>query len=538
MGGNASGQQVRDVLVVGAGFAGLYALHRFRQDGFDVQGVEAAPGVGGTWYWNRYPGARCDVESVDYSYSFDERLQQEWRWSERYAAQPEILAYLEHVARRFDLECLIRFETRVTCARFDEQDSMWTVGTDTGDTLRARYLVLATGCLSAVHTPDIPGAADFAGEVLFTANWPHHPPSFEGRRVGVLGTGSSGIQSIPILAREAASLTVFQRSANYSVPMPNQVLSDEEWERIRADYPARRRKSAYAPAGTPHEPYPKGALEIGEEERRAALEARWQQGGVLFGKTFPDQMSDLAANDVARRFAEEKIRRIVHDPVTARDLIPTDHPIGTKRICTDIGYYETFNRPNVRLVNLRREPITRITETGIRTGGGEYELDVLVYATGFDAMTGSLSRMALSGRDDVRIQDVWAHGPLTYLGLGIPGFPNLFNLGGPGCPSVLANMVLHSEQQVDWVADLVTWCASNGIDQVEPRHDAAVKWTEHVQQVSRRTLFPMASSWYTGANIEGKPRGFMPYAGGFGNYRTSCDQVRSDGYEGMVFTRR
>ncbi len=527
-----------DVLVVGAGFAGLYAVHRSVAAGFTTIGVEAAPGVGGTWYWNRYPGARCDVESIDYSYSFDAELQDSWVWSERYATQPEIHAYLEHVADRFGLRRHFRFGRRVEGARFDEGSSAWTVTADTGHAYRARFLVLATGSLSAPHRPDIPGAGDFAGEVLFTARWPHENVSFAGKRVGVIGTGSSGIQSIPIIAEEAASLTVFQRSPNYSVPAFNRPLTEEEQVRIRAEYPERRRKSAYSGAGTPHETYPRGAFEIDEAERRAAFEARWREGGVLFGKTFPNQTVDEAVNRLARDFAEAKIRAIVTDRRVADDLVPVDHPIGTKRICTDSGYYETFNRADVTLVNLRREPITAITERGIRTATGSYELDTIVYATGFDAMTGAVTQIDIRGARGSGIGEAWANGPVTYLGMAIPGFPNLFTVNGPGSPSVLANMVLTAEQQVDWLIDLIADCRRRGVTEVEARADAAAKWTEHVSEAAHRTLFPLAGSWYMGANIEGKSRIFMPYIGGFGNYRRICDQVRADGYEGFVLTER
>lgn len=528
----------RDVLVVGAGFAGLYALHSALRAGLDTVCLEAASGVGGTWHFNRYPGARCDVESVDYSYSFDEELQKEWRWTERYATQPEILAYINHVADRFDLRRHIRLNTRVGSARFDEQRSLWRVRTERGEEYRARYLFLATGALSAPHLPDIPGRDDFAGQVLLTAQWPEEPPSLAGKRVGVIGTGSSGIQLVPIVAREAASLTVFQRTANYSVPVLNRALDDEEWERVLRDYPERRRKSRHSGGGSPHESHPRRAVELDEAERTAALEARWNEGGVLFGKTFPDQTTDPVANDYARRFAEAKIRELVDDPRTAEDLIPRDHPIGTKRICTDSGYYQTFNRDNVTLVNLRRTPITRITAHGVRTSNATHELDTLVFATGFDALTGALTRIDIRGAGGGRLADAWQRGPLTYLGMGVPGFPNMFCINGPGSPAVLANMVLTAEQQVDWIMDLVRTCRREGFTQVDVRDDAAHKWTDHVGQVADATLFPRADSWYTGANIEGKPRGFMLYLGGLGGYRRICDGVADGGYEGFVMSAR
>ena len=526
-----------DVIVIGAGFAGLYAVHRAAKAGLSVIGIEAAPDVGGTWYWNRYPGARCDVESVDYSYSFDQELQQSWTWTERFAAQPEILAYLRHVAERFDLRRHYLFGTDVVGVVFDR--GRWHVRTAGGREYAAPFLVCATGCLSAVNRPDICGVDDFAGEVYFTAAWPREDPDLRGKRVGVIGTGSSGIQAVPIVAGQAEQLVVFQRSANYSIPMPNRPWSPEEQQQIREDYPERRRKSAYAPAGTPHGTYHKNAVDTEPQERLDALWRRWREGGVLFAKTFPDQNATMAANDIAREFAEERIREIVRDPVVATDLIPVDHPIGAKRICTDAGYYATFNRDNVRLVNLRREPIEAITVHGVRTTEATYPCDVLIFATGFDALTGALTRIDPSGPGGVTLRDIWADGPVTFLGLMVPGLPNLFSISGPGSPSVLANMVLHAEVQVDWAMELILTARRLGLSEVEPRRDAADTWTDHLAKAAEQTLFPKAaSSWYLGANIEGKKRIFMPYTGGFGTYRRHCDAVANDNYAGLVLTTR
>jgi cation diffusion facilitator CzcD-associated flavoprotein CzcO len=525
-----------DAIVIGAGFAGLYAVHRCASEGLTVLGIEAAPGVGGTWYWNRYPGARCDVESVDYSYSFDENLQSNWTWTERFAGQAEILAYLDHVADRFDLRRHYEFDTEVTGARFDAGE--WVVQTSAGER-RGRYLLCATGCLSAVNRPDIPGLTDFAGQVYYTAAWPREDPDLRGKKIGVIGTGSSGIQAVPILAAQAESLVVFQRSPNYTVPMPNHPWSEDDLARIRQEYPERRHRSAYAPAGTPHGTYHKNALETDPEEREEALWRRWRDGGVLFSKTFPDQTSVLAANDIARRFAENRIRDIVSDSEVADDLIPTDHPIGTKRICTDAGYYETFNRDNVRLVNLRREPIEAIATGGVRTAAASYACDVLVFATGFDALTGAMTRIDPVGPGGDRLSQIWAGGPVTFLGVMVPRLPNLFSFSGPGSPSVLANMVLHAEVQVDWAVDLMVAARHRGITEVEPRRDAARAWTNHVAEAAGRTLFLKAqSSWYLGANIDGKKRVFMPYAGGFGNYRKYLDDAVQQGYSGLVLTTR
>ena len=528
-----------DVIVIGAGFAGLYAVHRAQTAGLSVLGIEAANGVGGTWYWNRYPGARCDVESVDYSYSFDDELQQTWTWTERFAAQPEILAYLEHVADRFDLRQRYAFGTSVVSAAFDQRSGTWEVHTSAGAHHRASFLLCATGCLSALNRPNIPGLDSFRGDVYYTADWPAREPDFAGKRVGLVGTGSSGIQAVPIIAGSAATLTVFQRSPNYTVPMPNRPWSDDELGRIRVEYPERRRLSAYAPAGTPHTSQTKPVAETSPREREQALQDRWSEGGVLFSKTFPDQLTNLAANDVARQYAEARIREIVADPSLADDLIPDDHPIGTKRICTDTGYYDTFNREHVTLVNLRREPITAIDAHAVHTTTTSYPCDALIFATGFDAMTGALSRIDPVGPGDTQLTDIWADGPITFLGLAIPGLPNLFTFSGPGSPSVLANMVLHAEVQVDWVVDLITAARSQGVTQIDVRADAAAAWTRHVTAVSEGTLFVHAtSSWYLGANIEGKKRVFMPYVGGFGAYRRECDDVAENEYAGMVFTSR
>ncbi len=528
-----------DVMVLGAGFAGLYAVHRAVSAGLSVLGIEAAPGVGGTWYWNRYPGARCDVESVDYSYSFDEDLQRDWTWSERFATQPEILAYLEHVADRFALRHHYLFDTRAEAATFDESAGRWHIETSDGGHHSGRYLLCATGCLSEPNRPDLVGIDDFEGSIHYTAAWPRSSPDLRGKRVAIVGTGSSGIQAIPIIAARAASVVVFQRSPNYSVPMPNHPWSEADQQRIRAEYPERRRASAYASAGTPHGTHHENAVDTAPRERLDALWQRWREGGVLFSKTFPDQNTDLAANDIARRFAEDRIRELVHDPLVAADLIPDDHPIGTKRICTDSGYYETFNRDNVTLVNLRREPIESLTTHGVRTAAGTYPVDVLVFATGFDAMTGALTRIDPVGPSGHRLTDLWADGPLTFLGLMVPGLPNMFVFSGPGSPSVLANMVLHAEVQVDWAVDLILAAARKGVTEIEPRHDAAVAWTRHVAEAAEHTLFPTArSSWYLGTNVEGKKRVFMPYIGGFGTYRRHCDDVAQRDYEGLVLTSR
>ena len=522
-----------DVVVIGAGFAGLYAVHRFRSMGLSVQGFEAAHGVGGVWYWNRYPGARCDVESVDYSYSFDEALQQEWDWTEKYATQPEILRYINHVADRFDLRRSITFGTRVTEIVLDEKSLRWDVRTDTDECVSARFVIIAVGPLSNANIPAIPGLGDFAGPVCHTSNWPQTGVDFTGKRVGVIGTGSSGIQAIPCIAQEAQQLYVFQRSANYSVPAGNRPLDETTRAEQKANYAERRRQSMASGGGSPHQAHPSSALDVSADELRDAYEKRWELGGVLFSKTFPDQMVTEAANATARAFWEEKVRAVIDDPAVAELLIPHDHPIGTKRICTDDNYFQTFNRADVDLINLRATPIERIDATGIRTTAAHYPLDVLVLATGFDAMTGSLEKIDIVGRGGVSLNKAWADGPQTYLGLGIVGFPNLFNLTGPGSPSVLANMVLHSELHVDWVADAITHLHAEGALALEARPDAVADWVAECSRRAAGTLMPTANSWYMGANIPGKPRVFMPFVGGFGVYGQIIADVAADGYRGF-----
>ncbi|MGV0784384.1 flavin-containing monooxygenase [Mycolicibacterium sp. XJ775] len=522
-----------DVVVVGAGFAGLYALHRFRQQGLSVRVFEAADGVGGVWYWNRYPGARCDVESVDYSYSFDKDLEQEWNWTEKYATQPEILAYLNHVADRFDLRRDISFGTRVTDMVLDEKALRWEVRTDRGDVVSARFCILAVGPLSNANIPAIDGLESFAGEVYHTAHWPHEGVDFTGKRVGVIGTGSSGIQAIPCIARQAEQLIVFQRTPNYSVPAGNIPLDDETRATQKAGYAERRRLSMLSGGGSPHQPHPKSALEVSAEELQQTYERRWELGGVLFSKAFPDQLVTIEANDTARLFWERKVRSVIDDPAVADVLIPKDHPIGAKRICTDDNYFQTFNRDNVSLVNLRATPIERIDPSGIDTTDAHYDVDALVLATGFDAMTGSVQKLNVVGRGGRTLNEAWAEGPATYLGLGVPGFPNVFNIAGPGAPSVLANMVLHSELHLNWVADAIAYLDAHGAPAIEAREDAAAEWVAECTRRAAGTLMPQANSWYLGANIPGKPRVFMPFVGGFGVYGEIIADVAAAGYKGF-----
>jgi len=528
-----------DVVVVGAGFAGMYMLYRLRGLGFSVRVYEQGSGVGGTWYWNRYPGARCDVESMQYSYSFSDELQQEWDWSERYAPQPEILRYANHVADKYHLRSDIQFGTRVDRASFNEDENIWSVATSDGKMVAAKFVVLATGCLSNARMPDIKGLAAFWGKVYHTGNWPHQRIDFSGLRVGVIGTGSSAIQSIPVIAEQAKHLTVFQRTPNFSIPAHNAPLTAEQRDAFRANYPeVRRFAREVAKNGIYTEMPDRGALDDGDNERRAKYEQRWQRGGLTFMSVYNDLALNTAANDTAADFVREKIAEIVSDPETARLLQPTSYPIGTKRICIDTDYFATFNRPNVTLVDIKSNPIEEILPQAVRTTANEYAIDALVLATGFDAMTGSVAKIDITGRDGLTLNRKWAEGPKTYLGLMSAGFPNLFIITGPGSPSVLSNMIVSIEQHVDWIADCVTWMRGRGSNSIEAEKDAEDKWVAHVNEVASATLYPQANSWYMGANIPGKPRIFMPYIGGVGPYRQICNEVAAKGYEGFAMTAK
>ena len=530
-----------DAIVVGAGFAGLYALHRLRGLGLEVRVFEQGEAIGGTWYWNRYPGARCDIESMDYSYSFSEELEQEWEWTERYPAQPEILRYLEHVADRFDLRRDIELSTRVVQARYVDDRGTWEVTTDDGARYSATYCIMASGCLSSLHRPAIDGLDDFEGDWHHSARWPQGGVQLAGKRVGVIGTGSTGIQMIPQVAEQAAHVHVFQRTPNFSMPARNRPLDPEHQRAIKADYRERRRLSRESLSGVPTshpDAVPQcSALEATAEERERAYERGWTEGGIGgILLAFNDINVNADANSTAADFVRDKIRTIVKDPATAEALCPTSHPIGTKRICVDTGYYDTYNRDNVTLVDVRGAPIVRLTSRGIETASAEYELDVIVFATGFDAMTGALLDIDIRGREGRSLRDEWSGGPRTYLGLATAGFPNLFLVTGPGSPSVLSNMVLSIEQHVDWIAECIGHLRERELDTIEATVDAEDGWVAHVNEVAQATLFPQASSWYAGANIPGKPRVFMPYLGGVGNYRAHCDAVAGSGYQGFSMT--
>jgi cyclohexanone monooxygenase len=503
-----------------------------------VRVYDRAAGVGGTWYWNRYPGARCDVESLAYSYSFDPDLQREWNWTERYPAQPEILAYLNHVADRFDLRPDIALETSVRSVTLDEQALTWTVETDRGVAVTARFVILATGCLSDAQIPAIPGLEDFGGDWYHTARWPEEPVDFTGKRVAVIGTGSSGIQAIPLIAAEAAHTYVLQRTPNFAVPARNAPLDPAVLRSTQERYGEYRDKIRQSPLYLPNHDFDdRATTAVPEDEFRATVEERWNGGGLAIMATWADQLISLEASERVGRIVKEKIRAKIDDPVTAERLIPSTYPFGAKRLCLDTGYFETFNRDDVTLVDLCQSPITEIVPSGIATTNTTIDVDVVVFATGFDAMTGSILKIAVTGRDGLTIQDKWAGGPITYLGLAVSGFPNLFIVTGPGSPSVLSNMVPSIEQHVEWIADCLAHLADAGIDVIEATADSEKDWTDQVHALGEMTIFTHANSWYMGRNIQGKPDGLMPFAGGTVLYRQICDNVAQNGYAGFTLRR-
>ncbi|MDQ4116840.1 MAG: NAD(P)/FAD-dependent oxidoreductase [Actinomycetota bacterium] len=525
-----------DALVVGAGMSGLYMLHRLRDTlGLRAEVIEAADDVGGTWYWNRYPGARCDSESYFYSFSdrLDENLLQEWTWSERFAAQPEILRYLQTVADRFDLRRDIRFSTKVTAATWDEGGTRWIVDTDDGRRTSARYLITAVGCLSTTNLPDFPGRDTFRGESYHTGEWPHDGVDFTGKRVVVIGTGATAVQVIPEIAEEAAHVTVLQRTPNYDIAGGNRPITEQDDREIKSNYTdiwARTRETGF---GFPYDIADRPARSVSDEERRQIFEEAWARGGFRLGTTFNDLLLDEDANSTAAEFLREKIRGVVRDPEVAEKLSPRDHPFFTKRPPLENGYYETFNRANVTLVDVRETPIDEITETGVRVGGTVYDADCIVYATGFDAMTGTLFRLNITGRDGLSLKDKWADGPKTYLGITTHGFPNMFTITGPQSPSVMSNMPVSIEQHVDWITGCLRWMGERGTDRIENTVDAEENWISHHDEVGAMTLLDKANSWWVGANIPGKKRRIYPYMGGVGVYKGLCDDVAAKGYEGF-----
>ena len=517
-----------DALVVGAGFAGLYMVHKLRSAGMKVLGFDAATDVGGTWFWNRYPGARCDIPSLMYSYTWCDDVRRSWRWSEKYATQPEILAYASHVADVYDLRRSFRFNVRIVSAAYDEAACVWTLTTDAGARYRARYCIMATGCLSVPRGADLPGSEDFEGESYVTGLWPHEPVDFSGKRVAVIGTGSSAIQSIPHIAAQAEHLYVFQRTPNFSLPALNAPLSDAEIEAFMAAYP---QYVAALRAGEPAIPLPPADWQPSDEELAELVKLLWNGGGLVSTAMIPGLVRDERINEAAAEFVREKIRSIVKDPATAEKLIPRDFPFAAKRACVDTDYFETYNRQNVSLVDVRETPIQRIEPNGVRVAGRLYEVDVIVYALGFDAMTGALERMDIRGREGVSLKEAWAAGPRTYLGLAVAGFPNMFTVTGPGSPSVLTNVLTAGEQHVEWIFDAISHVEREGGREIEATAEAQEAWIDHANAEADKTLYPRAASWYMGANVPGKPRVFMPYVGE--GYKKRCDEVAARGYVGF-----
>ncbi|MBR1276989.1 alpha/beta hydrolase fold domain-containing protein [Bradyrhizobium sp. AUGA SZCCT0283] len=533
---NSDTTQQVDVAVVGAGFAGLYLLHRLRKAGFTAVAIEEAGDVGGTWYWNRYPGARCDIQTIDYSYTFDPELESAWQWSEKYATQPEILRYLGFVADRYDLRRDIRFGTKVTAAKWDQAAERWRLTTDNGAGISCRYYIMATGCLSTPKPPEIDGVKDFRGEIYFTGRWPHEEVKLAGKRIAVIGTGSSGIQSIPLLAEQAAHLTVFQRTPNFALPAHNGAAPADRRAMLEGNRAAYREQARWSLAGVPYPQQMAVSWQLSDAERRERFEQAWATGDLVYILTqlWADQGVDLGGNTLLADLIREKIRTIVKDPETAEALTPHDHPFGAKRPCLDTNYYATYNRPNVTLVNLRQEPITEITASGIKTGKRTFDVDVIVFATGFDAMTGAIKAVhPITGRDGKSLSDVWANGPQTYLGLTVAGFPNFFMITGPGSPSVLSNMAVSIEQHVDWVVDRLAAMREAGFTTIEPTETAQAGWARHMADCSMMTLHRLANTWYTGANVPGKAQGVMPYTGGVGPYRSICNEVVGRGMLGF-----
>ena len=541
-----------DVVIVGAGFAGMYGLHKFRSQGLSVKVFEAGSDVGGTWYWNRYPGARCDVPSIEYSFGFSEELEQEWDWPEVFSAQPDILRYANHVADRFNLRKDIQFESRVTEVLFLEESGDWRISVGETYQCHAKFCVMATGCLSVPNTPEIEGADQFRGQVLHTGRWPKEEVDLSGKRVGVIGTGSSGVQAIPELAKMSGHLYVYQRSPVYTVPANRKAMREEVQQEFRKNYREIRRLQQHNFGGVSNfrltesvrrpqadranrkdaaSAMPAKILGLSEEARKQLIA---EQGlGVLL--SFADVYSDLEANEVANRLFREEIAQIVDDQNVAAGLLPNDYGLGCKRQVLDRDYYETFNRSDVTLVNFKETPLERITPNGIKTSDAEQELDVLIYATGFDAMTGALLKSNVVGKNGVALQDKWQFGPAAYLGLQISGFPNLFMVTGPGSPSVLCNMLVAIEQHINWISDCISHMEGNGLSQIEPTEQAEDQWVVQVNQVAEGTMYtaPSCNSWYLGANIPGKPRIFMPYVGGYPQYKARCDEIVANGYEGF-----
>ncbi len=534
----ASSTQTFDAVVIGAGFSGIYMLKSLRDKlGLNVRVYEAGETVGGTWYWNRYPGARCDSDAYIYCFTWDKQLLQDWEWSERYPEQPEILRYLEHVVKRHDLKRDMQFNTRVTGAEFDESTNLWTVHTNNGEEVTTRYLIAAVGSLSATNMPQFKGLEKFKGQWYHTSRFPHVGVDFTGKRVAVVGTGATAVQAIPEISQQAKQLTVFQRTANYCVPARNGKVDPAVTAARKADYDGVVKRIRDSFFGQEHYFIPKSALEATPEEREREFDRMWDAGGFAFWlANYQDMFFDHAANDLCADYIRRKIRNTVKDPIVAEKLIPKGYAYGTKRQPLDTNYYETFNKDNVLLVDASTDgAIEEITEQGIRAGGKEYQFDIIVFATGFDAMTGPLKALRLKGRGGRTLDDQWRDGPHTYLGVSVVGFPNFFTITGPQSPSVLSNMPVSIEQHVEWITDCIDDMRKAGKTTIEATPRAQEDWVAHVNEIVSRTLMTSANSWYMSANIPGKPRAFLPYLApeGVGGYRRKCDEVAANGYQGF-----
>jgi cation diffusion facilitator CzcD-associated flavoprotein CzcO len=523
-----------DAIVIGAGFAGLRALYRLREMGKQVVVLEAGAGVGGVWYHNGYPGARCDVESYDYSYSFSPELEQEWRWTERYATQPEILRYINHVADRFDMRKDINFNTRMAQAKYDEQAARWIITTEDGRIWSSQLLVMCVGQLSTTKAPTYPGQASFSGEIIHSGVWPKHQVDFENKRVAIIGTGSSGMQMTPIIAKVAKHLTVFQRTANYSIPAANSPVSEEEDRQVKANYRARREQAWNSPTGLGFMPSKQSALDATPEEREIVYEAAWHRLGFGFALSYYDILLSKPANDTAADFIRNKIGSVINDPVVRDKLVPKGHAFAARRPSVDSGYFQAFNRPNVELADIRESPIVEFTSEGIRTTAKAHEFDIIIFATGFDAFTGSLLKPEIVGRRGITLREKWAAGPVTQLGVAVSDFPNMLIVVGPGSPSLLSNVMVSTEEQIDWLAELLRTMDANQLVEFEADAAAEQSWVAHVNERAKETLYLSADSYYNGAEVAGKPRVFMPYSGGVRGYRRILRQCAQEGYTGFA----